>query len=413
MEGCHHGLPNRHAHRLGTWLAAMALGVAPVLMTAQTQARIWHAQAQQAGSGTGVGWANATTLQGAMEQAKSGDQIWAKAGTYIPTSFNGHDESHHGNDLRHRHFAPRDGVEVYGGFAGHETSLDQRDWRANPTILDGRVGPDARVYHVLVNWHTKPGPNTILDGLVITGGNACGPAGYDGYGGGMINLGADVGPTVRNCVFQDNHAIKGGGAFFADLGADASFVNCIFRDNTTAGLGGAIGLLDHCQARIGGCLFHGNTGGFGGAILADSPHCALAIRNCTFADNASRDAAGGALAVLGPRVTIANSIVWGNRPDSIHDRDQTIMATHCNIQEGMPIVVNLTDDPRFVDPKNGNYRLQPQSPCVDAGDNERVPEDLPRDLDGNPRMADGGTGAAVVDLGAIELMPEPGKPRKN
>ncbi len=413
MRDRHRSLPHRHAHRLGTRLAAMLLSISPVLMTAQAESRIWHAQVQQTGSGTGDDWGNATTLQGAMEQAKPGDRIWAKAGTYVPTSFNGHDESHHGNDPRHRHFAPRDGVEVYGGFAGHETSLDQRDWRANPTILDGRIGTDAQVYHLLVNWHAKPGPKTILDGLVITGGNACGPAGYDGYGGGMISLGAGVGPTVRNCVFQGNHAAKGGGAVFADLGADAVFVNCIFRYNTADDLGGAIGLLDHCQARIGGCLFHGNAGGFGGAILADSPHCVLAIRNCTFADNTSRDAAGGALAVLGPRVTIANSIAWGNRPDDIHDRDQTITAAHCNVQHGITGTGNLSADPRFLGPVKGNYRLQPGSPCIDAGDNGRVPGELPSDLDGHPRIVDGSTGAVVVDLGAFEHIHGPGKPRKN
>ncbi len=76
----------------------------------------------------------------------------------------------------------------------------------------------------------------------------------------------------------------------------------------------------------------------------------------------------------------------------------------------------------FVDPDNGDFRLQPGSPCIDAGSNWGVPPDFadldgdgttaeltPWDLDGSPRFAgdgndmDPGCGEpVVVDIGAYE-----------
>ena len=73
---------------------------------------------------------------------------------------------------------------------------------------------------------------------------------------------------------------------------------------------------------------------------------------------------------------------------------------------------NITNEPLFVDPANGNYRLQPTSPCINSGYNAyltitnnfwETPDTfyftfLTNDLDGNSRIA-GGT----VDLGAYEF----------
>ncbi len=64
---------------------------------------------------------------------------------------------------------------------------------------------------------------------------------------------------------------------------------------------------------------------------------------------------------------------------------------------------NISADPLFVDPLNGNYRLQVNSPAIDAGDN--AAPNLPvADLDGNPRIFDGDfDGMVVVDMGALEF----------
>lgn len=64
----------------------------------------------------------------------------------------------------------------------------------------------------------------------------------------------------------------------------------------------------------------------------------------------------------------------------------------------------------LVDPTNGDLRLAPNSPCIDAGDNGGVPPGQTVDLDFNPRFIDDpgtpdtGRGTApIVDLGCYEF----------
>ena len=66
---------------------------------------------------------------------------------------------------------------------------------------------------------------------------------------------------------------------------------------------------------------------------------------------------------------------------------------------------NISLDPQFVDPANGNFNLQATSPVIDAGNN--ASPNLPQlDLDGNPRIAFGNAATCVntVDLGVYEFI---------
>jgi hypothetical protein len=74
-------------------------------------------------------WTNAYTLQTALSQAVSGDEIWVKMGVHYPGPA--------GN--RNVTFTLENGVALYGGFAGSETSCDQHNWQANLIILSGDI----------------------------------------------------------------------------------------------------------------------------------------------------------------------------------------------------------------------------------------------------------------------------------
>lgn len=112
--------------------------------------------------GDGRSWATAfTELGDALEavEAAGASEIWVAAGTYTPTHvptalLERYDRTENPDcscaqtsngdfsDPRWRTFTLREGVAVYGGFAGHETSLEERDWVANPTILSGDFAGD-------------------------------------------------------------------------------------------------------------------------------------------------------------------------------------------------------------------------------------------------------------------------------
>lgn len=54
-------------------------------------------------------------------------------------------------------------------------------------------------------------------------------------------------------------------------------------------------------------------------------------------------------------------------------------------------------DPLFVDATNGNFKLNSNSPAIDAGNNNLVPTGIQTDLNGNQRIYN-----SVVDLGCYE-----------
>ncbi len=188
---------------------------------------------------TATSWATSTTnLQGAINASSVNGQVWVKAGTYKPTTAT----------TRTISFAMKAGVAIYGGFVGTETTLSQRPTvnltTPSSTTLSGEIGNPASTtdnsYHVISN---PKGLTTtaILDGFVITGGNANSNTSPNYYGGGIYNSGTGSGnfcsPTIRNCVFQANSATGQfgyGGAMYNDGSSGSSspsLTNCVLFGN--------------------------------------------------------------------------------------------------------------------------------------------------------------------------------------
>src|SRR5262249_45297902 len=111
-------------------------------------------------------------------------------------------------------FALKEGVGVYGGFAGTETLRSQRDWAAHPTVLSGDIGTPGDAsdnsYHVVSSDGLTAA--AVLDGFTVTAGNATGITLPERFGGGMYDSSSS--PTVRNVTFTANSAT----GYYGDYG---------------------------------------------------------------------------------------------------------------------------------------------------------------------------------------------------
>jgi hypothetical protein len=220
---------------------------------------------QAAGTNHGSSWADAyTDLLVALAAAVPGQEIWVAGGTYKPTS---------GID-RSATFDLKKGVALYGGFAGNETSRDQRDWKHNITILSGDIdGNDITENGVITttayitgenSYHVVTGSGTdhtaILDGFTITGGQAngaysgpCGPA----CGGGMFNNNSS--PTLANVAFSGNFAAQAGGGMYNHEYSSPSLTNVTFSGNTARVYGGGMFNGTESNSQLTDVTFSGNT----------------------------------------------------------------------------------------------------------------------------------------------------------
>ena len=231
---------------------------------------------KEAARGNGTSWIDALgDLQKALTQAVPGDEIWVSEGTYYPVNCRKCTF-----DQRKISFDIPNGVKLYGGFAGFETSLNQRKWYANPTRLSGNIGdPDIWDNSFTVVTTAHVGSETLLDGFVISDGYADGKA-EEGNplraGGGWYNDGSGAGkssdPTIRNCVFLNNYAQEGGAFYHHASGGGCSpeIVNCSFVSNRAERGGGAIfinGEEGYSKMKMKKGKFVNNEAPFGGAVF--------------------------------------------------------------------------------------------------------------------------------------------------
>ncbi len=228
-------------------------------------------------SGDGASWATASEdLVSALEFASDGDEVWVAAGTYRPDTAS--------SDV---YFTLKDGVGLYGGFAGTEALRNQRNPATNVTTLSG----GGLSYHVV---YAGAGVTTsaVLDGFTVTGGNANGPTvGNHDIGGGMLNKNSS--PTISNCNFRDNRARNNGGAMF-NYEASPTVTNCAFSSNLASNYhGGAIYNLKGAPT-VTGCVFSSNLAKTnGGGMYSDQSD--VTITGCTFSENRTITGCGGGI----------------------------------------------------------------------------------------------------------------------
>jgi len=250
---------------------------------------------QEGGAKDGSSWLNAfDDLQLALAEASTVNsdkipendvvEIWVAEGIYTPAPADGD---------RTLSFSLLKNVGVYGGFLGSENKREQRNNNpvTNNTVLSGDLNgddedapDDNNSYHVVtidssISLKTS---TTILDGFMITDGNANGDSNINvnvrfGAGGGMKIYGGN--PTLRNLFFRKNISRLGGGGIQAYRVIGVQLSDCIFSENESKGEG----------------LPDGNVNMHAGAIAVtrigrhpsdiDRPESDFIIKRCEFIGN--------------------------------------------------------------------------------------------------------------------------------
>lgn len=303
-----------------------------ILFSVVSQAQIY---VSIEGGGDGSSWERTTTLTDALNRARAGEQIWVRGyenanekQMYIPDSKDG--------------FKLKSGVQLYGGFAGTETSVDERatldfpyrlkyrsilsgDISKNDTldavnlIFPGNGTRDDNATHVLsidMNPSSSSGNNnsypTVVNGFTVTGGHA---AAADGKGGGIYIYGDNSKGgifRIEQCFLTYNYASQGGAVYVAedvkDVNNNISLISQCVAYNNAAGersveenAGGGFYIAGEATA-ANTSAFNNEKGG-----MRISPEAT--VTNCTVARNTG---AGIDLTEDDHTQNVQNTIIWGN-----------------------------------------------------------------------------------------------------
>ncbi|SDC62475.1 right-handed parallel beta-helix repeat-containing protein [Niabella drilacis] len=383
------------------------LSIALLLGTAGVFGQTTHYVAVD-GAGIGTSWNDASgNLQGMIDAAVTGDQVWVKAGTY-------------------KLFASiqmKEGVKIYGSFTGTGTerpAINPLNGINPTTILDGQS-----TLTVITNNNNGLTAAALLDGFTITNGKAT------SFGGGISNISSS--PTISNCIFSGNTAGNSGGGISNDH-SSPGISNCTFSGNTASSVGGGIDNFSSSPT-ISNCAFWGNTANYyGGGISNTSSSPAISncifsgnkvrsygggiynysgssstVSNCTFSGNAA-SSGGGISNTAYSTLTLRNSIILGNNT-GVYNANSTTTITYSLVQGRAADAGNhnldgssITAADVFAGPvgadmaptTTGDYRLKAGSIAINAGNNGNVPGNS-TDITGGPRIV-----GDAVDLGAYE-----------
>jgi hypothetical protein len=411
-------------------------------------------------SGDGLTWATASgNLQAMIDISASGDEVWVAAGTYKPSAY----PTGCGGCATNRDYAfsLKDGVKVYGGLAGTETMLSQRNWTTNVTSLSGDIANTPTnnsddAYHVVIAPFTNSTSTTHLDGFTITSGNASG-SGFIMING--QNIGRSVGGgirtkngknTINNNSIVGNISMNLGSGIYTEGGANTITNNLISGNSTTVTTGTSGGIYTEGGVNtISNNLISGNNGG--GISTSFGNHI---ISNNIITNNYAPSVGGGIITLYG-NCKIINNTVTGNFPEGIFlyqvgtffgpdtlinntissnlvagfrtfnksaiiknsiisggiwmEGINSINVSHSIVVGGFSTCSNCPGgngnvNPQFVAPlpaglsAGGNYRLQTTSPAINAGNNSDI-MGITSDITGGPRILEG-----TVDLGAYEQL---------
>ena len=240
-----------------------------------------------------------------------------------------------------------------------------------------------------------------------------------GYGGGIYSINSR--PTIRQCTISSNSSNRGGG-IYCQYG-NPEIINCSISGNS-AQLGGGVFYMEPEARTMGNSPIGTEYPSSGQSCWGSS----AVITNCIITGNTAYKEGGG-IRCLASYPTITNCILYNNKassgPELCLDWYSTAWVHYSDVQGGQNGIYigsnsslnwgqgNIDTDPCFVEPGywadandpnavwiHGDYHLLPNSPCIDTGDPNYIPEPNETDLDGNPRVM-----GPAIDMGAYEYRP--------
>ncbi|MCQ2303292.1 MAG: right-handed parallel beta-helix repeat-containing protein, partial [Bacteroidales bacterium] len=366
----------------------------PYLNIVPSDAGIIYVTTSGSGTKDGSSWANATPyLQFAISQAASMwsvPQVWVAEGTYYGS-----------NAYLNNAYQTAKGVSVYGGFAGNETSLTDRNYRAHETVLDGQnqkrvlYQPQGYTESEQTEWNGF----TLKNGYIQDNGSA---AWFGEYF------------TLRNCKVTNCHTVGTAAIYkyYGGSGINGHIENCEICNNTAEG---TVSAIYGYYLGVVNCLVANNTattsyGGYAVNLLSSDFVNSTVVNNNLVSANASGSDACGVYFSSG---NFKNNIVWGNKLNGEYCINASLYGTvENNAVEGFTgngNNISLHHEnagvgmyPNFVSPSagagaeytGGDWTLSEGSICINKGVGVTVPE---LDLAGNQRVQQG-----TIDLGAYE-----------
>ncbi len=273
-------------------------------------------------SGSGASWTSPMkTVSQALNFANTTciNEIWVRKGTYYPMTDLNTVAASRDSSLR----ILRNGIKLYGGFSGTETTLVARtNIAGNPTVLSGDINTllsnADNSYHVV---RVQTGNSTIadsvvIDGFVINNGNAnVSASGLDG--GGILaddNTGSFT-LSIQNATVANNRASGNGAGMYVKAPLLRIGNSTFSTDTTTSGQGGAVYAREG-QLLISNTRFLSNTAGTRGGALSLNDEGVIAS-NCVFSNNVSP--LGGAIRdeAYSKSTTYINNVFSGNKATSM------------------------------------------------------------------------------------------------
>jgi fibronectin type 3 domain-containing protein len=214
-----------------------------------------------------------------------------------------------------------------------------------------------------------------LQYCIIEYGKASGRLGWPETKGGGIYCENSF-PAIQNCTIRNNEAEDDGGGIDVDNPAKPDSMplvisSCVIANNKgRVGGGGGVNATGSSLIVLKNVLIAGCTALRGGGVYTTGP---LRVINCTISNNVAEQQGGG-IGTLGSTVSVSNSIVFFNQAPNGGQIFidpffvKTLSVSYSDVQNGWSGVGNINANPLFVDIVRGDYHLQANSPCIDAGD---------------------------------------------